>query len=266
MGAAVSVGSGAAGTRPVAPEGVAQPTILLEGLLPAEVRAMREAAVDLAECQRVLSKAGLNVVGELLRGHDTFYEDDHYPTGDVFDGESGSQYYYHAHRGIELEHGHFHTFLRGCGLLREGAETVAADADRTPDQGDLVHLVGVSMDPWGFPMAMFATNQWVTGESWLPATELEPLLSRFSIDHAWPSWPVNRWITALLRLFRPQVAALLAQRDQVVADWNERDGVVDALQDSRLELTGWIAINPAAQMTRLDAAYDEAGRPRSQSR
>ncbi len=264
--AAPSPSGGKAGFQPVAPVGVSEPEVTLAGLAPEAVVAMREAALEVAECQRVLTKAGLNVVGELLRGHGTFYEDDHYPTGDVFDGETGSQYYYHAHRGIELEHGHFHTFLRGRGLLRDGADTVAADADRVPDDGDLVHLVGVSMDPWGFPMGMFATNQWVTGESWLPATELEALVGRFSIDHAWPSWPVNRWITALMALFRPQVRALLAQRDQVVADWSDRDDVVDALQDTRLELTGWLAIDAAAQMARLDAAYDEVGRPRSQSR
>ena len=30
-------------------------------------------------------------------------------------------------------------------------------------------------------------------------------LDRFDIDHAYPSWPVNRWLTAMVRLFRPQM-------------------------------------------------------------
>ncbi len=264
MAASVSASSAATGISPVAPEGVAQPTVALDGLTPAEVRGMREAAIEVAEGQRVLAKAGLNVVGELLRGHDTFYEDDHYPTGDVFDGETGSQYYYHAHRGIELEHGHFHTFLRGPGLLGAGADVTAAQADSVPGHDDLVHLVGVSMDPWGFPMALFATNQWVTGESWLPAVELDPLLPNFAIDHAWPSWPVNRWITGLLALFRPQLRALLAQRDAVVAQWQQKRPQSNALQDTGLELTGWLAIDPRRQAEELDALYDADGMPRNQ--
>lgn len=244
--------SDAPGRDPVAPEGVGQPIVSFEDLTTEDMRAMREAAVEVAECQRVLAKAGLNVVGELLRGHDTFYEDDHYPTGDVFDGASGSQYYYHAHRGIELEHGHFHTFLRGQGLLPRGSAGSSMAAAECPSDDVLVHLVGVSMDPWGFPMALFATNQWVTGESWRPASDLDVLLPNFEIDHAWPSWPVNRWITALLALFRPQVRALLIQRDAVVADWAKRYPETDALQDRRLELTGWMAIDPKRQVAELD--------------
>lgn len=249
----------ASSSPPRAPAGVGQPEVTLDGLSAADARAMRAAAVEVAECRRVLTKAGMNVVGELLRGHDTFYEDDHYPTGDVFDGESGSQYYYHAHRGIDLEHGHFHTFLRGRGLLAAGADAVSADADRVPDHGDLVHLVGISMDPWGDPMALFATNRWVTGERWLPAQRLLPLLDNFVIDHAWPSWPVNRWISALLRLFRPQVRALLEQRDAVIESWRRRHPDTDVFEDTRLELTGWIAIDPAAQLAALDARFDAPG-------
>ena len=252
--------SAAATASPVAPAGVSQPEVTLDGLAAADVRAMQAAALEVAECRRVLTKAGMNVVGELLRGHDTFYEDDHYPTGDVFDGESGSQYYYHAHRGIELEHGHFHTFLRGRGLLADGTDTVGVEADQVPDHGDLVHLVGVSMDPWGDPMALFATNRWVTGERWLPAQRILPLLDNFVIDHAWPSWPANRWISALLMLFRPQVRALLEQRDAVIEAWRRRHPDTDVLEDTRLELTGWISIDTAEQLAALEAHYDPDGR------
>lgn len=119
------------------------------------------------------------------------------------------------------------------------------------------------MDPWGFPMALFATNQWVTGESWLPAAELEALLPNFAIDHAWPSWPVNRWITALLTLFRPQVRALLAQRDAVVARWQQERPQSNAREDRGLDLTGWLDIDPRRQIERLDELFDEGGRRRN---
>jgi hypothetical protein len=70
------------------------------------------AGEEALECRRVLAKAGLNLVGEVLRGQGTFYQFNHYPEGDVYDRDSHAQYYYHAHRGVEGEHGHFHTFLR----------------------------------------------------------------------------------------------------------------------------------------------------------
>jgi hypothetical protein len=34
-----------------------------------------------------------------------------------------------------------------------------------------------------------------------------------------PPWPVNRWLTAMVRLFRPQIEWRIRQRDDVVADW-----------------------------------------------
>ena len=34
---------------------------------------------DAVECIRVRAKTGDNIVGELLKGHDTFFEWDHYP-------------------------------------------------------------------------------------------------------------------------------------------------------------------------------------------
>ena len=80
-------------------------------LPPARLQRMIAAAAELKECMRVLANAGLNVVGECLRGQGTFYEIDHYPKGDVFDNSSCSQYYYHHHRNSD-EHGQFHTFAR----------------------------------------------------------------------------------------------------------------------------------------------------------
>ena len=83
----------------------------------AERRAdMLAAGYEVRECYRVLEKAGINLVGEILRGQNEFIEFEHYPRDDVFDNASGGQYYYHAHREAALEHGHFHTFLRAVGM------------------------------------------------------------------------------------------------------------------------------------------------------
>ena len=84
----------------------------------ARLEAMAEAAEVVVDCHRVLAKSGENMVSELLRGIETFYEWDHYPEGDIYDHETHSQYYYHAHPKEERpgEHGHFHTFLRPKGM------------------------------------------------------------------------------------------------------------------------------------------------------
>ena len=84
-----------------------------------ELESMAQAGQEIIEIHRILSKTGDNVVGEVLRGQGTFFEWDHYPPGDVYDHETHSQFYYHAHpskQRFELEHGHFHTFLRPKGM------------------------------------------------------------------------------------------------------------------------------------------------------
>src|SRR5918995_388041 len=88
--------------------------------LPREtLEAMLAAGRDVLEWRRILTKTGDNVVGEVLEHEGQFYILDHYPKGDVFDPESHCQGYYHAHDKKDRpgEHGHFHTFLRGGGML-----------------------------------------------------------------------------------------------------------------------------------------------------
>jgi hypothetical protein len=70
------------------------------------------------------------------------------------------------------------------------------------------------MDAYGWPIGLFTTNRWVTNQTWYSAADTIRMLDRFLIDHAYPSWPVNRWISAMFRLFRPQIVELLERRDQ----------------------------------------------------
>ena len=173
---------------------------------------MLEAGREAVDCHRVLAKTGDNLVGELLKSHETFYEWDHYPPGDVYDRESHSQYYYHAHPQEERtgEHGHFHTFLRPKGMPKGVRPAKLPGFEMPKDRNDrLSHLIGVSMDKHGVPIRLFTTNRWVTGEVWYEAPDVCAMLDRFEIDLAPPSWPVNRWLTAMVRLFRPQIEALI---------------------------------------------------------
>ena len=236
--------------------GIGQPEVAAIETLPHErLEAMLAAGDEILECYRVLGKAGLNIVGEVLKGQGTFYEYDHYPKGDVYDEENASQYYYHAHREEQNEHGHFHTFLRAGGIP-DAVKPVPYDGDEPWPTGDeaLSHLICISMDPRGFPIGLFATNRWVTAEAWYRATDVIDMVDHFRIDHAYPSWPTNRWITAMMTLFKPQIAALLEHRDVVVAAWVRDHPDVDVFEDRDLEVTGWLDISVDDQLRQVRAA------------
>lgn len=213
---------------------------------------MWQAGEEVLECRRVLQKADLNVVGEVLRGQGTFYEHEHYPSEDVLDSETASQYYYHAHRGYPGEHGHFHTFLRAAGMPEKVRPAPYKAREQWPTgKQAIAHLIAVSMDAYGEPIALFAVNRWVTGDTWYSATDVARMLPRFRIDHARPSWPVNRWLSALLRLYRPHIEALLAQRDQVLEAWRRAHPESDVYEDRRLDVTGWLPISVQAHVAKL---------------
>ena len=224
----------------------------------AELETMASAGERILECYRVLKKSGSNVVAEVLRGQGTFYEFDHYPKGDVYDSETHAQYYYHSHRS--REHGHFHTFLREKGMP-EGCHPVAqSEADFMKQRDDkLSHLIAISMNRAGFPIGLFTTNRWVTADNWYKAKDAIKMLDRFEMDLAWPSWPVNIWITAMLRLFRPQIVELIRERDAALADWRKKHPKKDAFEDRDCAITSTRRISVTARIKQVDRALMSAG-------
>lgn len=220
---------------------------------------MAAAGAEVVECHRVLAKTGGNIVGELLRGVETFYEWDHYPAGDVYDSATHAQFYYHAHpqplRG--REHGHFHTFMRPRGMPDGIRPAPVADlALPEEDNGALSHLVGISMDDYGVPIRLFTTNRWVTGEVWYAGNDVRAMLDGFLIDHAQPSWPVNRWIGGMVRLFRPQIDSLIEARDAAVAAWGAAHPGRNVFEDRALEVTSSVDIDLDDQIARIAAALE----------
>ncbi len=184
----------------------------LDHLPAATLAAMLDVGREVLEWRRILAKTGDTVVGVVLRHEGPFYLLDHYPKGDVFDPDSHAQWYYHAHDKKDRpgEHGHFHTFIRGGGMPRGIEPAQLPDFEPKPDRHDLVcHLIAVSMDRSGWPMGLFTTNRWVTGETWYAARDVAAMLDRFDVKMDRPAWSVNRWLTGLLRLFRPHIEELL---------------------------------------------------------
>ncbi len=226
----------------------------LAGLPCARLEAMLEASRIAVAVEETLRQRGGNIVAELLAGHETIYEWTHYPTGDVFDRESVSQYYYHAHPGAlcDGEHGHFHLFLCAPGLP-DGAKPVPYDGDANWPTGAsaLSHIVAISMNNSGAPMRLFTTNRWVTGDVWYPAADVCRMIERFRIDHGEPSPATNRWITAIVRLFAPDTARLVLTRDAVIENWKRDHPDRDVFEDRALEITSHMKIDVAGRVAAL---------------
>lgn len=214
---------------------------------------MADAAAEVRECRRLLAKTAHNLVGEVLRGDGTFTEWNHYPTGDVYDPESHAQYYYHAHprdsRPFE-EHGHFHLFLRARGMPARVRAVVGGDLPPS-DAGALTHLVAISMDRFGEPVRLFTTNRWVTGGTWYRAGDVVRMLDLFAVEVVRPNLVVNRWMTAMVRLFRPEIEMLLVERDRTIDAWGRDHREADALEDRRLDVTSMLEISVETQITRV---------------
>ncbi len=214
----------------------------------AQLQAMQHAGLEILECYRVLKKSKQNIVGEVLRDSlnkgETFYEFNHYPDDDVYDRETHAQYYYHAHRSEIGEHGHFHTFLRPNGMPAGVAPIEYQATDPWPEGDEaLSHLLAIAMDGYGYPTGLFTTNRWVTAEAWYPAEQVIQMLDRFVIDHAFPSWPVNRWISAMFVLYRPHIEALLKQRDKIIWAWAAAHPDQDVFEDRKLDVTSQLNIS-----------------------
>ena len=217
------------------------------------LESMAEAGGRVLECYRVLRKTEDNVVGEVLRGQGEFFEMDHYPNGDAYDPETHSQYYYHSHR--DDEHGHFHTFLRDKGMPGGLTPTEQSEAPFMKERDDsLSHLIAISMNRAGFPIRLFTTNRWVTADNWYEAEDVIAMLDSFMMDIAQPSWPVNIWITNMVRLFRPEIEELVHERDKVVEDWRKRHQEKDVYEDRDLEMPSILDISVEKQIKRVNKA------------
>ena len=188
---------------------------------------------EIAFCESVLAKAGLNVLSETFRDTGEITAWDHYPQGDVFDPASGAQWFYHCHPAEEggAEHGHFHCFLRPDGV-----------------DGPIHHLAAVGVDAYGKILRLFAVNQWVVGDNWLDAEATIALLPRFDVQMPRPSYLVNRWLTAVFAAHEDEIMDLIRARDQAINAFPAKPGV-PVREDRSLEVTSELSMTSAASTT-----------------
>ena len=178
---------------------------------------LADAAEALLTIQEALSNEQLSLLEELLRdeGDGPIRTCAHYPAEDCRDPQSGAMFYYHAHDPDgwnRNEHGHFHLFF----------QPQASEA--------FTHIMALSMNSRSLPIALFATNGWVTGESMQPAHEiLRRLDQHWEINRARPSWLVAQWLNAIVALLRPHTAELLLQRDRLIASGGAMDDATNPI-------------------------------------
>jgi hypothetical protein len=191
-------------------------------------QARQRALEEIALCETILAKGGLSVLTETFDGVSDIAAWAHYPPGDVFDPASRSQWFYHCHPAQEgtSEHGHFHCFLRP-----EGA------------QGPIHHLCAVGVDARGQLLRLFTVNQWVVGDDWADADTTIALLDRFDVQMPRPSYLVNRWLTGVIVAYQSEIAALVRERDAVLASHVPPPGMA-ARDDRRLEVTSELSFAP----------------------
>ena len=234
---------------------------------PYEVAPMQAAAAVAAACHRTLAARG-GILAEIGVNEGALVDWQRYPGGEVYDPQTHVQYFYHAHPAADRavrEHGHFHTFLRAEGMPLGVAplvlpETAVPDAARPAPQAaplkhgardEVSHLVAIALDSRGEPKRLFTTNRWVTGETWYRAEDVIRMLDRFTFGEVVGPSVLNRWISAMLALFRPQIVALLRQRDETVTAWRWRRRT-NVFEDIRLEITSSVEIDLGAQFAFLD--------------
>lgn len=144
----------------------------------------------------------------------------HYPDDDARDSETRSRWYYHVHAPGDrdaAEHGHFHLFLHRS-QLDDPAAVLAAPAEGEDAAAHVTHIAGLSVDHSGVPLAWFATNRWVTDEFLYPADTMIAHLDRYNVDATPEDDLVNRFLTAMVALYRPELSDLLRERDAALAE------------------------------------------------
>ena len=230
----------------------------LSGLLEAQLEAMHDAAATVLDCERELAQAGSSVVMEVLRDQGDFLIWERYPKGDLFDLENHSHYFYHAHMADEMadgENGHFHLFVRPAEIAPDMEPWYLPGVVVPEDPAArFAHIGAVSVDNQGRLIRLFTTNRWVTNETLYRAEDVISLLDHFAIELDHPSKAVNRWLTSLVTLYRPQLEGLLRTRDTTLEAFAQEHPGSEVLEDRALQNTSEVFVDTVKQIEAIEAA------------
>ena len=177
-----------------------------------------EAATIVIETITAMAQEGRPLMQRVLPDTEVLFWE-HFPDDDARDTETRSRWYYHVHAPGDrdpAEHGHFHLFLHRTQLNQSAVPLVI------PEEGEdalahVTHIAGLSVDHSGIPITWFVTNRWVTDEFMYPAETLIAHLDRYDVDQTPEDPAVNRFLTAMVALYRDEIASMLIERDEKLA-------------------------------------------------
>ena len=179
----------------------------------------------------------------------------HYPEKDARDAKCKSRWYYHVHAPgsrDEDEHGHFHLFLHRT-QLPEGLEPKVWPPQGEDARAHVTHLIGLSINTLGIPRAWFTVNRFVTNEFLFPAEVMIEHLADFNVDDTKEDDCVNRFVTAMVALYREEIAELLRERDARQAELVAEHGDEAAYEKaSGVEVLSQIPIDLDEKLSGLD--------------
>ncbi|PKO68754.1 MAG: hypothetical protein CVU22_07580 [Betaproteobacteria bacterium HGW-Betaproteobacteria-16] len=174
-------------------------------------------------------------------------EYEHYPPADVIDLESGTQFYYHAHRTHGDEHGHVHVFWHATPTGRRSR----------PNKGRKVwkrhaptHMLAIALDARGLPVKLFTTNLWVTEGHWFDAAVTLACLDRCRLGPVPGHENSCAWLSHFLAMYRPLIADLLHRRDARLASCG---ALAEALNNRHREVLSQSRVDWAADLDALQA-------------
>lgn len=179
---------------------------------------------------------------------------EHYPEDDARDSETRSRWYYHVHAPGDrdpAEHGHFHLFLHRTQMDKPDV-AMASPVEGEEALAHVAHIAGLSIDHQGIPIAWFATNRWVTDEFMYSADAMIAHLDRFNVDHTPEDDAVNRFLTAMVALYRDELAGLLRARDARIAHLQEQAGAA-GVYESDNDVLATVPIDIDAKIDSFDS-------------
>ncbi|MCX7219441.1 MAG: hypothetical protein NTY70_11055 [Burkholderiales bacterium] len=221
----------------------------------AQLKPCYRAATRLVNSMQDLAERDSQVVQAIIAKQD-FIEWQHYPENDVRDKQHASQYFYHAHPGLQrpfTEHGHFHLFVHAeeLGMRRAHPRYSAAPA----------HLLAISMNALGVPSGFFLVNRWVTKGAWLNYTDCVSGLEQFQIKTR-QSNPqlkqINQFLQALITLYRAPILALLQQRDQIMQKLSATRDRRSVFADRSIEVLCYHPITLMDDIAALELALEQS--------
>ncbi|MBI3124046.1 MAG: hypothetical protein HYZ10_06540 [Ignavibacteriales bacterium] len=171
-----------------------------------------------------LKSEGSNLVVKIMNKKKYAFDPfTHYPfEGGIKDDSTGNQLFFHIHRLNEF--GHFHTFA-------------------TDEEGDLIHLVLISMNKQGEPLGLATVNRWVTGDKYVKADTLKKLSKSFFVN---PGLYVDgrtvEFVNHIFKAFQEEINNLYVERDKWISEYVNKN-YREPFEDRDYEILSYKEIN-----------------------